>query len=166
MTKISWVFSARERNLLQQRSKRNMYNNLHYLHNDIKNHNKNLLLVSILRMAFLLKISGGKFKNITNSISLPLQTHIWVFYLLTRHPKIFVKNFHGIAAADVYWYFVNELGNGIPSLPLPTGTSEDNTHYMLVSIGAARLSKNGPFRLLNENISDLISKFKLMEKCE
>ena len=46
------------------------------------------------------------------------------------------------------------------------GTSEENTHYILVSIGVAHLSKNGSFRFLNEKMADLISKFKLMETCE
>ena len=46
------------------------------------------------------------------------------------------------------------------------GTSEENTHYMLVSIGVVRISQNGSFRLLNKKMAELIGKFKLMETCE
>ena len=54
-----------------------------------------------------------------------------------------MKFIHGIAADDALWYSVNELGNGIPFFWSLPGTSEDNTHYMSVYIGVARLSKNG-----------------------
>ena len=77
-----------------------------------------------------------------------------------------MKFFHGIAAADASWYSVNGLGNDILSLPSLLGTSEENTHYMLVSIGVVRLSNNGSFIFLNGKMSELIGKFKLMETCE
>ena len=51
--------------------------------------------------------------------------------------------FRGISAADASGCYVNELGNSIPSLLLLLGTPEENNHYMLVSIGVARPSKNG-----------------------
>ena len=54
-----------------------------------------------------------------------------------------MKFVHGIAAADASWYSANKLVNGIPSFPSLLGTSEENTHYMLVSIGVALISKNG-----------------------
>ena len=60
-----------------------------------------------------------------------------------------MKFVYGFAAADVLWYSVNESGNGIPSLPLLPGISEENTHYMLVSIGVMCISKNVSFRFLN-----------------
>ena len=77
-----------------------------------------------------------------------------------------MKFVHKIAAADESWYSVNELGNAIPRFPPLLGKSEENTHYMLLSIGVARLSNNGSFRFLNDKTADLIVKFKLMETCE
>ena len=77
-----------------------------------------------------------------------------------------MKNFHGIADADASWYYVNEVGNGITSLSLLLGTPEENTHYMLVSIGITCLSKNGSLRFLNDRMAEFIGKFKLMETCE
>ena len=61
---------------------------------------------------------------------------------------------------------MNELGNGIQILPSLLGTSYANTHYMLLSIGVACISKNGSLRLLNNKMAKLIGKFKLMETCE
>ena len=46
------------------------------------------------------------------------------------------------------------------------GASEENTHYMLLSIGVAYLSNNGLFRFLNGKMDKLIGKIKLMETCE
>ena len=77
-----------------------------------------------------------------------------------------MKFFHRISAADASRYYVNELGNGILSLPLLMGTSEENTQYMLLSIGVACLSKNGSFRFLNDKTAELIDTFRLMETCE
>ena len=37
---------------------------------------------------------------------------------------------------------------------------------MLVSIGVARLSKNGSLRFLNDKMDELIGRFKLMETCK
>ena len=46
------------------------------------------------------------------------------------------------------------------------GTSEENTNYMLVSIGVDRISNNGSVRFLNVKMDELIGKFKLTETCE
>ena len=64
-----------------------------------------------------------------------------------------MKFVHEIADADASWYSVNELGNGIPSFPLLMGESEENTQYMLVSIGVERISKNGSFIFLNDKMA-------------
>ena len=77
-----------------------------------------------------------------------------------------MKFVHGITAGASLWYSVNELGNFIPSLLSLLGTSEENTHYMLVSIGVAPLSNNESFRFLNGKMAELIANFKVMERCD
>ena len=64
-----------------------------------------------------------------------------------------MKVVHGLAADDASWYSMNEIGNGIPILPLILVTSEENTHYIVVSIGVARVSKNVSFRFLNDKMA-------------
>eukprot|EP00957_Ditylum_brightwellii_P171480 13054269-Ditylum_brightwellii.AAC.2 len=56
--------------------------------------------------------------------------------------------------------------NSIASLPLLMGTSEENTHCMLASIGVIRISKNGSVQFLTSKMSGLIGKFELLDACE
>ena len=66
---------------------------LQYFHNDRNNRNKNLLLISILRMVFYWQHKILSETNLTNYLSLPLLTHIWFFYLLTRYPRSICEKF-------------------------------------------------------------------------
>ena len=98
-------------------------------------------------------VPGSKWKKSHQlCIIAPSNTYLILFIYSQAVQEEFVKFVLGIAAADASWYFVNELGNVILSLTSLLGTSYDKTHYMLVFIGVARLSNNGPFRLLNEKM--------------
>jgi len=52
------------------------------------------------------------------------------------------------------------------SLLLLLGTPEENTQYMLVSMGVMRISKSGSLRFLTNKMEDLIGEFQLMDSCE
>ena len=119
-----------------------------------KNCNKNMWTILILRTVFLLKISGIKWnKSHQLSIIVPFNTYLKLFIYSPVTQEEFVKVVHGLAADDASWYSMNEIGNGIPILPLILGTSEENTHYIVVSIGVARVSKNVSFRFLNDKMA-------------
>ena len=108
ITTGSQIFSARERNILFQSSKRqisdNMYNILQYFHDDKNNRNNNLLLVSIFWAVFLLTISGIKLnKSRQLSIISPSNTYLkfLIYSLVTQ--ESFVDFFHRITAVDASW---------------------------------------------------------------
>ena len=88
MNNHSRIFFAHKRNHLQKRSKINMYNSLHYLHDNRNNFNKICRSFQYYRQCLYWRWQRVTEKNLTVSLSLPLLTHIWTFYLLTRYLRI------------------------------------------------------------------------------
>ena len=161
------IFCARKRNLLQQRSDINMYDSLYYFHDDRNNCNKNMLRISILRTVFLLTMPGSNWNKYHQLSTISTSNKYKIFLISTPGTQeTFVNFFHGIDAADTSWYSDNEWWNGSPSFLSLLDTSEENTHYMLVSIGVAPLSNNESFRFLNGKMAELIANFKVMERCD